>query len=86
MGSIMSVKKEKSSYDLINEKKASIEEFLNNISQNMPSIGLPQEYYEHSVKLLDTEYKYGINHVITINGFFDQLKPKNKNHLIFIVL
>ena len=52
----------------------------------MPQIGLAPEYYEHSMKLLDIEYKYGINHVITIDGFFDLLKPKNKINLIFIVL
>jgi len=52
----------------------------------MPNEGLPYEYFDHSMKFLDTEYKYGINHVVSLNGFFDLLKPKNKTNLIFIVL
>jgi hypothetical protein len=75
MGSIMSIEIEKTAQDLINEKKNQIGEFLNNISNKMPEIGLSPEYYERSVNLLDTEYKYGVNHVIAIDGYYEKLKP-----------
>jgi len=86
VGAITSIKSQKSAMEIINEKKANTESFLDQISEGMQPKGLPEEYYLTSLKYLDAEYNFGTQHIINLKGFYQILKPRIKIWLVNYVL
>ena len=85
MGTLFSLRRQKSHYDVLSEKQANIERFLNDVSNAHLNI-LPSEIIKLAQRSLEFSHYYDIKSIFDENQFYFELKPKLQKKLIDHVL
>ena len=86
IGIIRSIESSKSSFQMIEQKKVELTEFLEKINKGNKKCNLPNEIYNKASEHLDDAYQYDINYLLNINDFIDQLKPSQKSNILINLL
>jgi hypothetical protein len=81
LGTLASIKTQKSAYTIISKKKKEFETFLLSVSRSRPN-DLPHELFSESLFNVGTNYEYNIKFVFSLFTFFDELPPKIKKILV----
>lgn len=61
-------------------------DFLSWIDEARDKVPLPNEIYDMTMKDMETNFNFGVKHLMNLGNFYETLKPKDKQSLIFICL
>ena len=86
VGVIRSIESSKSSFQMIEQKKNYLIEFLEKVNYGNKKCELPNEILNKAIEHLEDSYQYDIYYLLNIDNFIDQLKPSQKSDILINLL
>ena len=86
VGVIRSIESSKSSFQMIEQKKNDLTEFLEKVNYGNKKCELPNEIINKAIEHLEDSYQYNIYYLLNIDNFIGQLKPSQRSDILINLL